>query len=240
MFILKGNFSEEFDTIFQISKKISNSDPLHFMDKNLPSNHLDGWGFVNLSDHDVTYFRTDLPLADAYPRGVENGYLLFHMRNAARGEPMGIQNSHPFHISTEDGDFYLIHNGWFDKEKIANFMGLKNYKNENDSLVFLRFLVSINGKVEERIQESIRISLDKEFIKSTANIMLLFIDKLGKAKGFALSEASRTTNYGKYHELYMMETDSWKGVFSSSFLEFEQLRKLGKVTKLERGRLYEI
>ncbi len=240
MFILKGNYSKDFDIIFQISKKISGSDPLHLIDSDMPLNHLDGWGYVNLSDHDITYFKTDRPLKNSDPKMVENGCLLFHMRNAARGEPMGIQNSHPFHISTEDGDFYLAHNGWFDKEKIANFMGLKNYRNENDSLVFLRFLVSLKGEIEEKIRDSIKLSLENDFIRSTANIMLLFIDKTGRARCFALTEASRATNYGKYHELYMMEADSWNGVFSSSFFEFEEIGKLGRVTKLERGKLYEI
>ncbi len=240
MFMLNGDFSENFHEIFKVSKSISCSDPLHITSDSLPKDHKDGWGFVNLTSDHIAHFRTSDPLCDSSEPQVNNGHLIFHMRNAAPNEPMGIHNSHPFHISTEEGDFYLAHNGWFDKEKIANFIGLKGYASENDSLIFLRFLASRHGDLQHKIRESIDISLKMGFIKSTANLMILFVDKKGKPSMFSITEASPTSNYGKYQELYRLENEKWTGIFSSSFMEFSEIKKLGKISKLERGLIYEI
>lgn len=240
MFLLKGDFQKNFPEIFNISKKISAQDPLHSLDSSLPYNHIDGWGYVNLTQRDIYYYRTSVPLADSDEPKVNDGYLLFHMRNAAPGEPMGVNNSHPFHISTEDGDFYLSHNGWFDKKKIAEYIHLRNYQMENDSLVFLRFLASQSGTIEEKVKSAIEISRAESFVKSTANLLLLFVDKGENITGIAFTDASPSTRYGKYHELFLIETKEWKGVFSSSFLEFDFISRIGKISKLERGKLYYI
>ncbi len=240
MFMLDGGFKEDFHEIFEVAKLISCNDPLRRLSENLPKDHKDGWGFINLTDREIFYHRTSSPLCESSQPEIKDGKIIFRMRNAAPNEPMGIHNSHPFHLSTVEGDFYLAHNGWFNKEKIANFIGLKNYKLENDSLVFLRFLASLEGDIESKIRKSIDISLKMGFIISTANLLLLYVDKSGKSELYAITESSPDANYGVYQELYMIENSKWKGIFSSSFIKFSEIEKLGKFSKLNKGSIYKI
>lgn len=240
MFLIKGEFCKNFEKIFSLSKNISEADPLHLKYNGVPANHQDGWGYFNISEHNSSYFRSDLPLSAAEKPEVEDGYLLLHMRNAAPNEPKGIHNSHPFHLSTLSGDIYLAHNGWFDKKKIAEFLGLSNYENENDSLVFLRLISFQNGDIKDKINKAMELAVERDFIKSLANLLIIYVDKSGNNFGFAISEASPNYNYGRYHELFLIENEKWKGIFSSSFLEYEFFKNIKRINKLKRGELYEL
>jgi len=240
MFLLKGGFKEDFSTLFSVSKKISETDPLHYISDSFPKNHIDGWGYVYFSENSINYFRSMEPLYKSYEPSVGNGYLLLHMRNRSGQEPVGVGNSHPFHLSARDGDYYLAHNGHFNKKKISDYLGIMDSEKENDTLVFLRFLVSLKGEINEKIKDSIKKSLEMNFIDSLANLFLAFVDKNGKIRAFAISESSPYLKYSLYDELFMVEDKHWKGVFSSSYLQFKEIFENRTVDRLRKGILYEL
>ncbi|MGC8546061.1 MAG: class II glutamine amidotransferase [Thermoplasmata archaeon] len=240
MLLLKGEFKGDFSSLFLISQKISEADPLHYVSDSFPKNHIDGWGYVYLNADSINYYRTSEPLYESFEPSVRDGYLLLHMRNRSGQEPVGVGNSHPFHLSTTDGDYYLAHNGHFNKKMISDYLGLTDSDKENDTLVFLRFLVSLKGDIIEKINHSIKKSLEMNFIDSLANLFLVFVDKSGKIHAFAISESSPHLKYSLYDELYIVEDKHWKGVFSSSYIKFKEISENRVVNKLRRGILYEL
>lgn len=235
MFCLKGEFEEDFPEIFAALQEVAKSDPLL-----RGESHSDGWGYVYYNGSSFVHERRSEPIYTAAVPKVESGFVVVHARNAAPGEPLGVLNSHPHHRSDRRYEFYLTHNGWFDKGKIAGLLGERDagLSTQTDSEFFLELVFTLSGNPRERLETAARLSKEHDLVKTTMNIFLLGMDKAtGSATVAYYTDAKE---YSEYVTLYSGHGTSWSGVFSSSIPLSSRFPASLRLEKVERDKVLEL
>lgn len=239
MFTLFGDYSKDIDSVYDALLEVCRKDPLFPSYWKADPVHNDGWGYVTMTEDAIDFKRYAMPIFDSErPRLTEHGILIVHARKAAPGEPIGVLDAHPHHRGDSDYDVYLVHNGSFNKEKIAEKLGDTNLGNQPDSEFFLQYIMSLKGTIEERIRKTLEDADKYDFVKTTNNIFILAADKkTGKGRLFYYGYSKRGEDYIK---MYRVENERWKGVVSSSLLKSSHFPKDVKVTEVVQRELVEL
>ena len=238
MFALTGKFQEQFTGIFKALQEVAVSDPLseHLLGKRI--SHDDGWGFVNYDGHDLNHFKTVEPVFKSKVPKISDGWLVVHARKAAKNEPFGPLNSHPFHRAVDKADLFLTHNGWIDKDRMKTGFDGEYIANHTDSELFLDVVSRGVGTSRNRLQKAIDSVYSQDALKSGFNLFLLSTERgSDKANIYAYTDA---LNYDDYHVLYFVRGDEWAGIFSSSILESKHFPESNEKHKLERKTVFEL
>lgn len=236
MFCLSGNYSKDYQRIIESFLEITKKDPIITNKEGNFTSHDHGWGYVHHDEYSLNFFRSKVPVFESDVPKFSSGNLIFHARKAAPGEPMGILASHPHYEIDEEYEVFLSHNGWFDKQAIAKEINISNIGKWVDSQMFLKFIMSFKGKFENRLKEALFQAHKKKLIKSTANLMILSIDRSsGESKVYYYTDVAEGREYTNYVKLYHAKTDDWKGVFSSSIVIPNSFPKNVELTEVERG-----
>jgi predicted glutamine amidotransferase len=235
MFCLTGNYSDDFDSIMKSFLEVTKNDPLITAKEGNFKSHDHGWGYVHHSDESINYFRSNMPVFNSTISEFSYGNLIIHARKAATGEPLGTMATHPHFESDDQYEVYLAHNGWFNKSAIAKEMSVNNYSNFVDSHMFLKYIMSFKGEFLERLNNAISRAKKKGLINSTANLMILAIDReTGKSKIYYYTDSAEGYGYTDYVKLYLVKGKAWQGVFSSSILVSDEFPKNLSTVEVKR------
>ncbi|MDA8054747.1 MAG: hypothetical protein M0Z77_03720 [Thermoplasmatales archaeon] len=239
--ILWGNFEDEFRSIFQSLSDVASEDPLRLDKDGRKLSHKDGWGFLNINKERIVFNRYSTPLRrDTKVPEISNGIIMMHARAAAPSEGMGVLNNHPFHATDQRYEVYMVHNGWFDKNKINETLGYEHPEFINDTEVFLNFVMTIDGDMKTRLAKAMEISKRKEYIKGGANILVVAVDRRppNVLSIFYHADNAPGKEFKEYNKLYAVKNEKFKGVFSSSIIRSSYFPKDLKTSEIERGKLY--
>lgn len=239
MFTVVGNFGSDVSNLFDSLVEVCKKDPDFPSDWKANPSHDDGWGYVSYEDESIDFKRyRDAIFNSEVPKFNDNGILVVHARKAASGEPVGLLDAHPHHRGNSQYDVYLVHNGSYNKAKIAEMLGDTNLNNQPDSEFFLEYLMKQNGSIEEKIRKTLEDADKYDFVKTTNNIFILAVDKSsGKARLFYYGFSKRDYDY---ITMYRVENDDWRAIVSSSLLKAAKLPKNLKITKVEQRKLMEL
>lgn len=239
MFTMFGDFGSDVQRIFDSLVEVCESDPLFPVERKKKPSHDDGWGYVTLDDDSIDFRRYRSPIfRSRRPDFPDHGIVVVHARKAASGEPVGMLDSHPHHRSNTEYDVYLVHNGSYNKDRIAEALNEGNLNNQPDSEFFLEYLLKQEGNIEEKIRKTLDDADKYDFVKTTNNIFILAVDKATR-KG-RVFYYSFSKNKNEYVTMYRVEKDSWKGVVSSSLLKASDFPKDVTVTKVNEKELVEL
>jgi predicted glutamine amidotransferase len=239
MFLLVGDYSTDLPNIFESLKDAAYDDLIYHQVYKRKISHDDGWGYVLLSQDSVHYDRIYKPIFECdLPVLPGSGALLMHARKAAEGEPLGPLNCHPHHRSNYLLDVYLSHNGAFDKRRIADLIGVDIIEGQTDSEFFLDLLMSKNGSVLEKLRSSIADMHDKELVKSTGNIFLVYRDKMSGDQGAYYYSTAKKPN--EYTSLYAVKGPDWSGIFSSTIVKSKYFPNPGQAEKVPMDVLFKL
>ena len=205
--------------------------------------HGDGYGFVILNKNSESFMRKSNPIYD------ENSFMdylkgrmaiLAHARLASETEQKrGWIDDHPFRIFKENETFYIAHNGFVDKKKIAEKFGI-NTKNLTDTETFAYAIQSMKGNVIQNIEELIEILHERELL-DTLNLLCLGYDYDGKIKLCYYSDFNDPRE--NYLSLIEYKNDDFISVMSSTVAYYLNLVDLNlnplheKVIKVEKNKL---
>ena len=236
MFCLSGEYSSVFPDIKKAFMEVTRRDPIISNSDGTYTSHDDGWGYVHHDGSTIVYGRSGNPVFNSEIPPFKSGNLVIHARKAAPNEPFGASSSHP-HMEY-DGRFevYLSHNGWFDKFALAKELGINNPEKYVDSQLFLKFLMSFPGSLENRLRSSTREMKEKRLLKSTANLMVLGLDReTQKTEIYCYTDVAEGRDYTEYVTLYKVSGSGWRGIFSSSLIVPEYFPMKTQAYKLPRG-----
>ncbi|MEM0155889.1 MAG: class II glutamine amidotransferase [Thermoplasmataceae archaeon] len=197
-------------------------DPLLESGSELLPSHPDGWGYANLSDGDLAFWKSNLPVYESPIPVIKNGILMMHARKASPGEPKGLFSSHPYHGTTQEIEIFMAHNGAFEKKGIAKRLGISDCSNITDSELFLHLVLSKGGSLSERVSRSIDEIRDDDLLKGTPNLLFIGIDRNRKEpEVLYYTDSASNEQYVEYNKLYRIDQGNWSGIFSSSILKSE-------------------
>ena len=236
MFCLAGNYGSDFPSISRAFKEITEKDPIITSKEGDFTSHDDGWGYVHHRNHGLDYYRSADPVFKSEFPDFEKGNLVVHARKAAPKEPMGTSSCHPHFEMDERYEVFLSHNGWFDKYALARELGEKNPEKYVDSQMFLKYMMSFTGNLEDRLRTCTKKAKENEYIKSSANLMILALDRDSqKSQIYCYTDVAEGKEYTEYITLYEITEKNWKGIFSSSILVPEYLPGKSGARKIARG-----
>lgn len=239
MFTVVGKYGDDIGDLFGSLVEVCKNDPFFPPDWNADPVHDDGWGYVMYDENAIDFKRYKEPIFSSKPPEFNReGLLIVHARKAASGEPVGLLDAHPHHRGDSQYDVYLVHNGSYNKDKIAEKLHDSNLKNQPDSEFFLDYLIRQNGSIEDRIRKTLDDADKYDFVKTTNNIFILAVDKstrMGRLFYYGFSKRDY-----EYIVMYRVEGNGWKGVISSSMLKASKLPKDLKITRVEQKELVEL
>ncbi|MGC8514983.1 MAG: class II glutamine amidotransferase [Thermoplasmata archaeon] len=242
MMLLKGNFESVIDPLMSAFKEVCRNDPLNREPDASIYRHPDGWGFVNIHDT-IEYGKNARPVYDADGLKVHDGLFMIHARKTSTGEPVGVGFVHPFHAFDAESEYWLSHNGDFDKATIAEYMEIPAPGGESDTQVFFDLFMRQPGNARNKLQHAIKIVNDLKAIKSIANLFLVSYNRIsGEKKGMAYTDAPEATLYGENSMLYSSGNSKMSLIFSSSVAFSGHFKDLDfrAIEKLPRGKIIEI
>ena len=241
MFSLSGDFSNEYRKIMTSFLDVTRHDPLSTNSDGSFTSHDHGYGYVHYDNSSLEFFRSKTPVFESLIPDFTSGQFIMHARKAAPGEPIGTLESHPHYEVDEDYEVFLAHNGWFDKKAIAMELGINNYGRYVDSQLFLKYVISFDGEFRNRLERALSFAKEKELIKSTANLMILSIDRNTlESRLYYYTDVKEGREYGDYVRLYHGKTDRWNGVFSSSIIQSDFFPKNVSKEEVKRGVVNEL
>lgn len=240
MALVWGDLEGDFEAIYKSLADVAQKDPLLVDKEGKNKQHKDGWGFLNLSGDSLIVKREIAPLTVNSERPIaKKGAVILHARLAAPNEPMGILNVHPFHASDESYDVYLAHNGWFDKYKLNDSLGLRNVERMNDTEVFLKYVMSFEGDLYTRLDKALKASKEKGYLKGGSNILALGIDRNSNEPSvYYHCDQSKEREFTEYNKLYKISNRDLSAVVSSSLIHSEFFPKEFHRETLTRSNLY--
>lgn len=217
MFMISGNFGNDATSIYSSLREVAERDPVLVGSNSSWSSHSDGWGMVSLERDSIVYRRELAPIYRSnIPDIPSSGIVLAHARAASPGEPHGAIHSHPYQHSDSRYTVFLTHNGSLKKDKLAMELGV-DYMFDTDSNLFLKYIISMKGDIQERLQKSIDKAIDKEMFGKLTNIFVIAISNEDfQVDCLYYSYNPTKDEYGNLYEVY---GDGWAGIFSSSIIE---------------------
>ncbi len=242
MMLVKGNFESAINPLLSAFKEVCNNDPLNKEPDGSVYSHPDGWGYVNIHDN-IEYGRYAKPVFNSNGPEVHEGLFMLHARKTSTGEPVGVGFVHPFHAFDAESEYWLSHNGDFDKARIAEYLGVQVPVGESDTQVFLDLLMRQPGNARNKLYHAIKVVNDLKAIKSIANIFLVSYNRIsGEKEGLAYTDAPEGTQYGENSKLYSSGSTKMRLIFSSSIAFSRHFRDLDfqAIEKIPRGKIVEI
>lgn len=242
MMLLKGEYEQDFPDIFKCFQKASFKDPYPDPETDYSYiTHGDGWGYLNVANNDFSWIRKKDPVYEAGIPNIRNGTLLMHSRKASDDQPGGVLNNHPFTSMSGEYQMFLAHNGWFDKYSLSPKNGKRSLDNMTDSEAFLFRIADKDLNTYEDLSEEFS-RLEEDGVNfALANVFLTVFKKGSEretVKSYYFTEKGKGgTVYGEIDKLYLVESDKWTGVFSSSVLYFPEFPKYGRISVVQRGQL---
>lgn len=240
MALMWGNLENGFEAIYKSLVDVAQRDPLLVDKEGKNKQHKDGWGFLNLTRDSLFVKRVVTPLTvNSEKPTVKKGVVILHARLAAPNEPMGILNVHPFHASDESYYVYLAHNGWFDKYQLSDNLGLRSVEKMNDTEVFLKYVMSFEGNLYSRLDNALKESKERGFLKGGSNIFALGIDRNNNEPSvYYHCDQSKEREFTEYNKLYKISNGEWSAVVSSSLTLSNFFPKEFQMGPLARSKLY--
>ena len=242
MMLLKGNYESAINPLMMAFREVSMNDPLNIGPDGSVYSHPDGWGYVNIHDT-IEYGRYPQPVFNADGPRVHDGLFMIHARKTSTGEPVGVGFVHPFHAFDAESEYWLSHNGDFDKARIAEYMGIPVPVGESDTQVFFDLLMRQPGNARNKLHQAINVVNDLKAIKSIANIFLVSYNRISKEKeGLAYTDAPEGAQYGENSRLYSSGSKKMRLIFSSSVAFSRHFRDMDfqAIEKIPRGKIVEI
>ena len=242
MMLLKGNYESAINPLMMAFREVSMNDPLNIGPDGSVYSHPDGWGYVNIHDT-IEYGRYPQPVFNADGPRVHDGLFMIHARKTSTGEPVGVGFVHPFHAFDAESEYWLSHNGDFDKARIAEYMGIPVPVGESDTQVFFDLLMRQPGNARNKLHHAIKVVNDLKAIKSIANLFLVSYNRFSREKeGLAYTDAPEGAQYGENSRLYSSGSTKMRRIFSSSVAFARHFRDLDflAIEKLPRGKIVEI
>ncbi|MCL4451399.1 MAG: class II glutamine amidotransferase [Candidatus Thermoplasmatota archaeon] len=242
MMLLKGNYEPVIDPMLLAFKEVCRNDPLNREPDGSIYQHADGWGSVNIHDT-IEYTKSAEPVYLAKRIEPKGGIFMIHARKTSTGEPSGVGFTHPFHGSDSDNEYWLCHNGDFDKAKLAEYMGKPTPTGESDSQVFFDLFLIQPGNAKKKLSQAIKIVNDLHAIKSIANLFLISYNRIsGERSGLAYTDAPADKPYGEHSMLYSVRNKEIRAFFSSSIAYSRHFEKIGfsAADSIPRGTIVEI
>lgn len=242
MFLLQGDFVKDFPDIFRCFQMASHRDPFPDPESNYSYlSHKDGWGYTNVSGTEISYFRSSQPVFESHLPKLKAGTVLMHSRKTSDDQPSGVANNHPFTYSNGRKQVFLAHNGWFDKNTLI--LQDTNFAADlvTDSEAFMYYLAE-NSQFEYEPLQARFGSLEAEGVDfALANVFITTLEKNtsgGSTQSFYYTEkGKRGGEYDEFDRLYYIESDLWRGVFSSSIVHFENFPDNVSKVEVPRGKL---
>ena len=242
MMLLKGNYESAINPLMMAFREVSMNDPLNIGPDGSVYSHPDGWGYVNIHDT-IEYGRYPQPVFNADGPRVHDGLFMIHARKTSTGEPVGVGFVHPFHAFDAESEYWLSHNGDFDKARIAEYMGIPVPVGESDTQVFFDLLMRQSGNASNKLHQAVKVVNDLKAIKSIANLFLVSYNRVSREKeGLAYTDAPEGAQYGENSRLYSSGSTKMRLIFSSSVAFSRHFRDLDflAIEKLPRGKIVEI
>lgn len=245
MALLKGEFSEDFAGIFKSLQKASLKDPLPDPESDYRFlTHGDGWGYVNIGKAGISHVRNTSPIYVSEVPAVQQGTMMLHSRKTSDDQPGGMLSNHPFSVSVRGYQLFLSHNGWFDKYSMNTGESREDLEATTDSEAFLQYLAGKTSDVGSEL-EHVFANLDTDGVEyALSNIFLIIMKRSGEREGarsyYFTDKGSRGGNYEEFDKLYRIECKSWKGVVSSSLLNFDEFPEFDAREEIKRGTLFEL
>lgn len=243
MLLLKGDFRADIHGIFRTIQLASEKDPFPDPEYNNEHHtHSDGWGYSLFSNGNIGYSRFHEPIFQSSLPIIENGLLMIHSRKTSDDQPKGVLNNHPFVKSTKDSQIYLSHNGWVDKFSLNSAFDEKSLENITDSEAFLEYIAGKTPNSEDELR-SIFEGLKKEGVEySLLNVFITIVTRTGGSPQsfYFTDKGAKGHGYTDFDRLYYVESSKWKGVFSSSLLEFDEFPEYDMKEEVVRGRLFNL
>lgn len=236
MFSITGDYGSDFKAITDSFLEITKNDPIITSKEGDFTSHDHGWGYVLHDEENLDFFRSKTPVFDTTLPLFSSGNLVMHARKAASGEPMGTLACHPHFESDNRYEVFLAHNGWFDKKAIAQELDLNGFENLVDSQMFLKYIMTFQGEFKNRLESALLRAKSKSMIKTTANLMILAIDRnTGHSTIYYYTDIAEREEYTNYVKLYSVKGENWTGVFSSSIIVPSYFPGRSKATEVKRG-----
>lgn len=147
--------------------------------------HSDGWGMAIISGNQEMYVRKSEPIFKNDFSFVSSSndkiLMLAHARLASETEQKrGWIDSHPFRIFNEEETFYIEHNGYVDKNRLASKFNI-NIKNLTDTETFAYLLQNLDGNFVEKVKSLLEILHDGG-LAGALNLICAGYDYSGKKK----------------------------------------------------------
>lgn len=240
MILLNGNLEPYVEPLFSALKDVSRHDPLKTEFNGDPYQHLDGWGYVSMSRNSEIYARFPDPVFEAGDLHQANGLLLVHARRASVGEYKGIDYSHPFHLYDENYEYFLAHNGDFDKQKILKFMELNPADHISDTQAVFRLFMTGEGGPREKLETTLKTLNELNAVRVAANFMVVAKERSGSsAECLIYTDSALNKDYTQHSWLYRLESKGFVSFVSSSVVETDLVKSIAdlKITRVPRGEI---
>jgi predicted glutamine amidotransferase len=242
MMLLKGNFESVFDPLISAFKQVCNDDPLSREKDGSIYRHADGWGYVNIHET-IEYRKSPTAVYGADGIRAHNGLFMIHARKTSTDEPFGVAFTHPFHAFDVEYEYWLSHNGDFDKTRLAEYLEIQVPRSESDSQVFFDLFMRQPGDARNKLLQAIKAVNDLKAIKSIANLFMVSYKRTsGEISGLAYTDAPLEKRYDESSMLYSSGNTKMRMIFSSSVAFSDHFKELDLIAieKLPRGKIIEI
>lgn len=243
MFLLKGYFHDDLEGIFRSIQLASEKDPFPDPEyKYEHHTHGDGWGYTSFTGGRIVHSRSPDPIFDCTYPETDDGTIMVHSRKTSLDQPRGVLNNHPFVAVTADSIIYLSHNGWVDKFSLNLGIDSKKLEKMTDSEAFLQYIAARNPVTENDLWK-IFDGLRNEKVRYTLlNVFITIVDRSGgEPESYYYTDMGNDEiEYAEFDRLYLVGGKNWKGVFSSSLLEFDEFPEYRSKEEVPRGRLFKL
>lgn len=183
--MINSNNIDKINAIIESFIKASLYDPYKLkISKKRDPRHLHGWGFLLFTytdnylrqfhyrsikpvykDHDGIYLLKDIINDKSYK------IMLLHSRAASQGE-VNLFNTHPFHFSGKEYQYWIVHNGTMNVALLLEKLRMRK-KGVSDSYLLGRLIYeSINYPSENNLIDSFREA--KKYTKTAMNTVNIF------------------------------------------------------------------
>ncbi len=238
MFAFSGENRESFGQIYSSLLEVSANDPLSKLISKPFMDHRDGWGLVEYSSGGIRHERFSGAIFKGPVPEYRGEFTVVHARNAAKGQPFGMLNSHPHMRASRDYDLYLAHNGEIEKTRISHDLSQEELENRTDSEVLLDLISTKSGTELEIFEKAIKEVYENEALISGLNLFLVSVRRKDSAGKLLIY--SDAVNFNEFHRLHYYEGDGWKSVVSSSLPVSNRFPKWTKKQLLEPGTIYSL
>ncbi len=204
--------------------------------------HPDGWGFVITGIHNnyqYSYYYKSLKPIYEDKRGVNSllgilqdmkkYILMIHSRASSSMNTINMYSTHPIHLRGNTYEYWILHNGSMDYEKISSVLKITPNNNITDTYYLARYIVSNIKKLDTNTLKIVFKDATK-YTRSAMNTLNLFLSLDGRIFVINTMYVKKNILDNKvkldYYKLYKCSIGNGLGEAVLSSTIFDKARKI--------------